>query len=193
MVTAHPGRGRAALLGLALAASITLTGCGPADLVPADSTEASALRHREVGATARDETIGRTATVHAVVTNFPVPADYEPADGETTPDVFVVVDLGVVAGDKYPSVAQPSDFHLRSAAGDVVEPVTTIESALTGATLWPLGEITSGSAQRGWVAYPVTWDTVVGAELVMTRPDNITDENEEMLPVELFVVPLGLE
>ncbi|SDD61389.1 hypothetical protein SAMN05216410_3572 [Sanguibacter gelidistatuariae] len=194
MQTAHQaGRGRTTLLGLALAGAIALTGCGPVDLVPADSTDASALRHREVGATAHDETIGRSATINAVVTNFPVPTGFEAADGAPSPDVFVVVDLSVVAGDVYPSVVQPSNFLLRSAAGDVVEPVTTIDTALTDATLWPLGEITSGHTQRGWVAYPVTWDTVVGAELVMTRPDNITDENGDKLPAEQFVVPLGLE
>lgn len=194
MRTPHPaGRGRVALLGLTLVAATALTGCGPADLVPADSTDASALRHREVGATVHDETIGRTATIHAVVTNFPVPDGFEAADGATTPDVFVVVDLSVEAGDVYPSVVQPSNFLLRSASGDVVEPVTTIEAALTDATLWPLGEITSGHSQRGWVAYPVTWDTVVGAELIMNRPGNITDEDGEKLPVEEFVVPLGLK
>lgn len=194
MRTSHQaGRGRAALLGLALAASIALTGCGPVDLVAPDTTDPSALRHREVGATATDPTIGRSATVNAVVTNFPVPADYEAADDAPPADVFVLVDLSVVAGDVYPSVVQPSNFLLRSASGDVVEPVTTIEVALTGATLWPLGEVTSGGSQRGWIAYPVTWDTVVGAELIMNRPDNITDDNGETLPVEQFVLPLGLE
>lgn len=186
-------RRRTALLGLALAATAALAGCGPVDLVPADSTDSGALRHREVGATVRDPVVGRSARVNGVVTNFPVPAGFEPPGDTPPPNVFVLVDLSVVGGNLPPSVVQPTDFLLRTADGAVVEPVTTISTALTEATLWPLGEVASGQSQRGWVAYPVTWDTVAGVNLVMNRPDNIRDSNGIALPAEQFVVALRLD
>lgn len=187
---------RSALAVATTAAVLALSGCGTADLVPAGSLDPGDLRRVEVGATLRDPETERSVTVNALVTNFPVPEDYAPAEeGTDVPDptVVVLVDLSVVAGDLYPSIAQPSDFRLRSGDGETAEAVTTLGASLTEATLWPLEELTAGGSQRGWVAFPVAWDSLAGAELVMTRPANITTTEGQTLEPDQFVVPLGLD
>lgn len=174
---------------IVLAALASLTACGSAGLEPADSTSPEDLTYVELATTIRDRVADREVVVHGVVTNFPAPgSDEVPEDVDT----LVLVDLTVTTSADLPGEIGPSSFELHSGAGEPLLALTTVDAALTDSTFWPLVASSSTRTQRGWLAFPMSWDTLSGVELVLVRPGTAADPGADGEVAE-FSVPLGID
>lgn len=173
-----------------LAAAAALAGCGDTTITAARSSDPARLDYTTVGSSITDKQMQSTVTINGLVPNFPVPDGFEGPDDVRA---LVLVDVTLTTGSTYSATTGPGDFQLQSPSGDPLLADTTVDLALTESTFWPLEDLTKGQSQRGWVAFPLTWDTLDGAVFVMTRPAEATLDNGASLETAEFQVPLAAE
>lgn len=173
-----------------LAVATALAGCGDTTITAARSSDPAKLDYTAVASSITDKQMQSTVTINGLVPNFPVPEGFEGPDDVRA---LVLVDVTLTTGSTYTATTGPADFQLQSPSGDALIADTTVDLALTEATFWPLEELTKGQSQRGWVAFPLTWDTLDGAVFVMTRPAEATLDNGVSLDEAEFQVPLASE
>ena len=164
-----------------------LYACGDGSIKPAGSTDPSDLDYTVVDGSITDKRMGSVLTIHGVVPNFPVPEEVEAPDGV---EAYVLVDVTLATGGEISATTGPTDFTLQSPTGDPLLADTTLAAALAASTFWPLEELTRGESQRGWVAFPLTWETLDGAVFVMTRPAEAALDNGLALEAAEFQIPL---
>lgn len=174
----------------ALTVALALTACGDGRIAPARSTDPGDLDYTEVTSSITDSQMESTVTIHGLVPNFPVPEGVDAPDGV---EAYVLVDLTLATGAQIAATTGPTDFQLQSASGDPLLADPSLDVALTSATFWPLEELTKGQSQRGWVAFPLTWETLDGAVFVMTRPAEAVLDNGLALESAEFQVPLSTD
>ncbi|MEP7795504.1 hypothetical protein [Sanguibacter sp. 25GB23B1] len=195
-MTRETRRGRAAVRphavssALTVALTLTLTACGDGRITPARSSAPDDLDYTEVAGSITDKQMQSTVTINGLVPNFPVPEGVDAPDGV---EAYVLVDVTLSTGSEIAATTGPTDFQLQSASGDPLLADPSLEVALTSATFWPLEELTKGQSQRGWVAFPLTWDTLDGAVFVMTRPSEAALDNGLALEAAEFQVPLSAD
>ncbi|PFG32669.1 DUF4352 domain-containing protein [Sanguibacter antarcticus] len=193
-MTREPQPGRAAVRARVAVSILTVTfvvaACGDGQIVPARSAAVDSLDYATVDRSITDSRTGSTVTINGLVPNFPVPGGLDISDAVKA---FVLVDVTLSTGADVAATTGPSDFRLQSAAGDSVQTSPSLDVALTSATFWPLEDLAPGQSQRGWVAFPLTWDTLDGAVFVMTRPAESTLANGLVLEPEDFQVSLSAD
>lgn len=170
-----------------VAGTLVLASCGDGSIRPAASTDPSDLDYTAVDGSITDKRMGSVLTINGVVPNFPVPDGIDAPDGV---EAYVLVDVTLATGGEISATTGPTDFTLQSPTGDPLLADTTLADALAGSTFWPLEELTRGESQRGWVAFPLTWETLDGAVFVMTRPAEAALDNGLALEAAEFQIPL---